>query len=102
MILLLSVPVKCNFAPKWPLVGVHRREEKSKCREEDVYSTLLNSTLLSTGRVERCLMDDPDFSGSSPKAGIRWRAVQNQAGGAGRENLGGLDSYFFICCTDGQ
>ena len=74
----------------------------SKCREEDVYSTLLNSTLLSTGRVERCLMDDPDFSGSSPKTGIRWRAVQNQPGGVGRENLGGLDSYFFICCTGGQ
>ena len=53
----------------------------SKCREEDVYSTLLNSTLLSTGRVERCLMDDPDFSGSSPKAGIRWRVVQNQLQG---------------------
>ena len=102
-------PIKACSAhwllPKWPLVGVHsctEGEEMSKCREEDVYSTLLNSTLLSTGRVERCLMDDPDFSGSSPKAGIRWRAVQNQPRGAGRENLGGLDSYFFICCTGGQ
>ena len=79
-------PIKACSAhwllPKWPPMGEHsctvaQGEKLSKCREEDVYSTLL----FLARRVERCLMDDPDFSGSSPKAGIRWRAVQNQPGG---------------------
>ena len=72
----LAPPTGCCLSGHQWVCTVAQGEKLSKCREEDVYSTLLNSTLLSTGRVERCLMDDPDFSGSSPKAGIRWRAAQ--------------------------
>ena len=81
----LAPPTGCCLSGHQWVCTVAQGEKLSKCREEHVYSTLLNSTLLSTWRVERCLMDDPDFSGSSPKAGIRWRAVQNQPEGLAGE-----------------
>ena len=102
-------PIKACSAhwllPKWPLVGVHtctEGEEMSKCREEDVYSTLLNSTLLSTGRKERCLMDDPDFSGSSLKAGVRGGECKTKQESSHRENTRIEQLFLHLLSRDGD